>query len=193
MLIICDRLRRFENKLAVSMKQQLIVTILGNNHAHILSEIAIAVSATSCNILDSRQAVYGKDFSLTMILEGSQSEITKAEIKIPQTCQKLDLLSMMKRTKQHCKQNLEHLIDVEFGGKDTLGVIQKITRLFAHHQIAISAFRQKTYTNQDTQFDMMRCKMVASVPEGVKLAEIERQFASLLTELELSGSIEEKH
>jgi glycine cleavage system transcriptional repressor len=175
------------------MKQQLIVTILGNNHPHILSEIAIAVSTTSCNILDSRQAVYGKDFSLTMILEGSQSEITKAEIKIPQTCQKLDLLSMMKRTKQHCKQNLEHLIDVEFGGKDTLGVIQKITSLFAQHHISISAFRQKTYTNQDTQLDMMRCKMVASVPDGIKLSEIEHQFVNLLSELDLSGNIVEKH
>lgn len=192
-LLYCVKLTRFEIKLTLSMKQQLIVTILGNNHAHILSEIANAVSATCCNILDSRQAVYGKDFSLTMILEGSHSEITKAEIKIPQSCQKLDLLSMMKRTKQHCKQNLEHLVDVEFGGKDTLGVIQKITSLFANHQISISAFRQKTYTNQDTQQDMMRCKMVANVPEGIKLIEIEQQFASLLNELELIGSIEEKH
>lgn len=175
------------------MKQQLIVTILGYNNPSILSEIANVVSDTNCNILDSRQAVYGKDFSLTMILEGSQSEIIKAEIKIPQSCQKLDLLSMMKRTRQHCKQNLEHLVDVEFSGNDTLGVIQKITSLFANNQVSVSAFRQKTFTNQDTQQDMMRCKMVASVPDGVNLKEVENQFIALLNSLQLTGSILEKH
>lgn len=175
------------------MKHQLIVTILGNNSVGILSAIANEVSETCCNILDSRQAVYGKDFSLTMILEGSQSAITKAELKIPQTCQKFDLLSMMKRTKQHCKQNLEHLVDVEFSGVDTVGVIKKITSLFADNDIAISAFRQKTYTNQDTQDEMMKCKMVASVPDGVDMGSVNNEFAKLLETLGLQGQIIEKH
>lgn len=175
------------------MKHQLIVTILGNDRVGILSEIANSVSETCCNILDSRQAIYGKDFSLTMILEGTQSAITKAELKIPHICQQFDLLSMMKRTKQHCKQNLEHLVDVEFSGIDTLGVIKHVTAFFAQHNLALSAFRQKTYTNQDTQKDMMRCKMVASVPENTDLQFINNDFTALLNELNLTGSIVDKH
>lgn len=173
------------------MKQQLIVTILGTDTVGILSDIAGCVSESCCNILDSRQAIYGQDFSLTMILEGTQSAITRAEFRIPQLCQQLDLLCMMKRTKQHCKQNLEHLVDVEFSGVDTVGVIQKITRLFAKHHVAISAFRQNTYTHQDDQREMMRCKMVASVPDGVALSVVEEDFSTLLSELNLSGRISE--
>lgn len=97
-------------------KHQLIVTILGTDKTGILSELASTVSEAQCNILDSRQAIYGKEFSLTMILEGSQPAITKAECLIPPVCQRLDLLSMMKRTSHHAKQNLEHLFHVEFSG-----------------------------------------------------------------------------
>ena len=48
-------------------QQQLIVTILGSDKTGILSEIASTVSEAQCNILDSRQAIYGQEFSLTMI------------------------------------------------------------------------------------------------------------------------------
>lgn len=175
------------------MKHQLIINILGNDRVGILSEMANAVSDTGCNILDSRLAIYGKEFSLTMILEGSQTAIVKAELSIPQICQQRDLLSMMKRTTQHCKQNLEHLVDVEFSGTDTLGVIKKVTALFAKHHVAVSAFRQKTYVNQDTQQDMMRCKLVASVPDQVNLVSLRKEFDLILSELRLSGSISEKY
>ena len=175
------------------MKHQLIVTILGAERMGILSTIANTVSETCCNILDSRQAIYGQDFSLTMILEGTQTSITKAELKIPQICQQLDLLSMMKRTKQHSKQNLARLVDIQVKGEDTVGVIQKITSFLDTNQIAVNAFRQKTFTNQDSQKEMMQCKMVANMPQDIDISSLNIAFSRLLSELELSGTIEEKH
>jgi glycine cleavage system transcriptional repressor len=175
------------------MKQQLIVTILGNNDVGILSEIANTVSDTGCNILDSRQAIYGEDFSLTMILEGNQVSITKAEIRVPQTCQRHDLLSMLKRTKRHCKQNLEHLIDVEISGQDTPGVIHKVSTLLAHHNAAISALRQKTYTDQDSQQELMKIKFIASMSQNVDFYQLTQSFDKLLQSLNLNGKISENH
>lgn len=175
------------------MKQQLIVTILGANNVGILSEIANSVSETGCNILDSRQAIYGEDFSLTMIMEGSQAEITKAEIKMPQTCQRLDLLSMMKRTKRHCKQDLEHLIDVQVKGDDTPGVIHKVSALLANFDAAISALRQNTFTDQDAQKEKMKIKCVASVPATADMNQLQTEFTLLLDALGLDGKISENH
>lgn len=175
------------------MKQQLIVTILGANEVGILSEIANAVSDTTCNILDSRQAIFGLDFSLTMILEGSQSAITKAEVRLPQICQKLDLLSMIKRTKRHCKQNLEHLVDVEISGADTPGVIYAVSTLLAEHNAAISALRQRTFTDKNTQNEMMKIKMVASLPVDTDMVKLDAEFQSLICSLSLDGKIIENH
>ena len=96
------------------MSQQLIINFLGVDKPGLLSAIATSVNDASCNILDSRQAIFGQELSLTMIIEGTQAAITRFELIIPTLCQSLDLLAMMKRTKHHEKQHLAHLINIEF-------------------------------------------------------------------------------
>lgn len=177
----------------MTMKQQLIINVLGADQVGILNALANAVCKAGCNILDSRQAIYGQDFSLTMILEGSSSAITKAEQQVPIICQQLDLLSLMKRTKQHCKQDLVHLADVEFVGLDAVGLIRHITTFFAHHNITINAFRQNTFVEQSSKADMVKCKMVVSMPDDTELATISSLFEHLLDDLNLIGNITEKH
>lgn len=175
------------------MTQQLIVTILGANKVGILSEIASCVGECGCNILDSRQAIYGQDFSLTMIVEGTQSAVTRAEVRIPSTCHKLDLLSLCKRTKKHCKQDLERLVDIEIAGVDTPCVIKKVTTLLAQFDTAISAFRQRRYKDEELDSDMIKIKLVTSVPSETDLDLFKQEFEELLASISLTGKITENH
>lgn len=175
------------------MKQQLIVTILGTDRSGILSEISTLVSEAHCNILDSRQAIYGKEFSLTMILEGNHTAITKAECLLPPLCQRLDLLSMMKRTSHHEKQNLEHLFDVEFSGTDAAGQLKAVTGFFAQRQLSISAFRQRVDTDGDSGSDIMRCKFVVTAPDTVDFQQLQSEVMALFESLSLSGKIVDKY
>lgn len=173
------------------MQHQLIVTFLGTDRSGIFSEIASLVAEVQCNILDSRQAVYGTEFSLTMIIEGSHSAITKAECMLPAFCQRHHLLSMMKRTKHHVKQNLEHLFDVEFSGPDHAGLIRSVTRFFADRGASISAFRQRTYLDQDKHLHM-RCKFVVTIEDSVDFEELEHALLSLFSTLNVSGKVTDK-
>ena len=178
------------------MQQQLIITILGSAQLGVLSTLADTVSGVGCNILDSRQADYGQDFSLTMIIEGSQSAIAQAECLLPQTCQKHNLLSMMKRTKKHCKQNLEHLADVIINGESTPGLIDQITDFFKQRNISVSAFRLKFLDkdeNDSASDKQMKCKMVISIPHELEVEIIEHALQELLQPLNLEGSIKQNH
>lgn len=180
----------------LKMTQQLIITILGSDQFGVLSKLADTVFGVGCNILDSRQAVYGQDFSLTMIIEGSQSAITQAECLLPQTCQKHNLLSMMKRTKKHCKQNLEHLADVIIHGESTPGLIDHTTDFFKQHNISVSAFRLKFLDSNkvDSANDNpMKCKMVISIPYELEVEKIESALQELLQPLNLEASIKQNH
>lgn len=180
----------------LKMQQQLIITILGSDQFGVLSKLADTVSGVGCNILDSRQAIYGQDFSLTMIIEGSQSAITQAECLLPQTCQKHNLLSMMKRTKKHCKQNLEHLADVIIRGESTPGLIDQITDFFKQRHISVSAFRLKFLDkdeNDTNTIKSMKCKMVISIPHEQEVDKIEHALQGLLKPLNLLGSIKPNH
>ncbi|WP_339725121.1 ACT domain-containing protein [uncultured Paraglaciecola sp.] len=186
----------FKATIWLKMQQQLIITILGSDQFGVLSTLADTVTGVGCNILDSRQAIYGQDFSLTMIIEGSQSAITQAECLLPQTCQKHNLLSMMKRTKKHCKQNLEHLADVIIRGESTPGLIDQITEFFNQHHISVSAFRLKFLDkdeNDATNEKPMKCKMVISIPHELEVEKIEYALQELLQPLHLLGSIKPNH
>ena len=175
------------------MNHQLIVTILGTDKSGMLSEIAGTVSEAQCNILDSRQAIKGKEFSLTMIIEGSHQAITRAELAIPPMCQKFGLLSMMKRTSHHEKQNLDYLYDVEFSGEDSHGLLKSVTGFFAKRHVSISAFRQRTFKDKKTGKEMMRCKFVVSTPDSVDITQLRSEADALFGSLNLSGKIIDKN
>ncbi|MCF2948952.1 glycine cleavage system transcriptional repressor [Paraglaciecola aquimarina] len=178
------------------MNQQLIITILGAKQIGVLSILAETVSGVGCNILDSRHAIYGQDFSLTMIIEGSPRAITQAECLLPQTCQKHDLLSLMKRTSAHNKQNLEHLADVVIFGTSTPGLIDQVSHFFADYKISVSAFRFKFVDSDSEQPDTekkMKCKMVISIPHDLVVDEIEQAFQALLKPLNLQGEFKQNH
>ncbi len=174
------------------MKLQLIVTVLGLDRPGILSALAECVSEAGCNILDSRQAIFGKDFSLTMIIEGRQTSVTKAEIMLPRLCQEHDLLSILKRTSEHCKQNLEHLLSLEFGGVDSLGIVKTVTALIAKFEISVTALRQRTYVDTQTGANMMRCKMMLSAPQSVSVEALEQAIEQQLSALGLQGKLVDK-
>ncbi|HAU93002.1 MAG TPA: glycine cleavage system transcriptional repressor [Alteromonas sp.] len=175
------------------MKQQLIAVILGTDQVGILSDIATLVSESDCNILDSRHAIYGQEFSLTMIIEGTHNAITRVELSIPEMCQRRDLLSILKRTREHTKQNLTHLYDVEFNGVDNPGQIQAITRFFADQQVSISAFRQTTSVDDETGDKMMRFKLVVNIPDDVAMPEFRYNLNLLCQVLHLTSNIIDKH
>ncbi len=175
------------------MEEQLIVLVLGSDKINILSHLAAAASETECNILDSRQAIYGQDFSLTLILEGDVGAIARAEINISQLCQRHDLLSMMKRTKDHHRQDLVHLADVEFVGVDAIGVLASVTKFFGERDISINALRQRLFVERHTQVKMLKCKMVVSIPDGVDIKKVCSEYEDHIEQLSLIGTINEKH
>lgn len=175
------------------MLQQLIINFLGEDKPGLLSAIATTINSSNCNILDSRQAIFGQELSLTMIIEGNQNAITKAELAIPTLCQNLDLLAMMKRTKHHAKQHLAHLLNIEFTGQDIQGLLRDVTKFFHEKSTSISALRQKTYTCSDTGLETVRCKLVLTVPENIDINEFIEDTDAFLTSLSLEATITDTH
>lgn len=172
-----------------SQNKQLIVNILGTDQAGILCKITSVVRQANCNILDSRLAIYGEDFSLTMIIEGTGPSISNAETLISQECRNTNLLCLMKPTKRHSKQNLAFLVDIEFAGIDTPGIMQAITKMLGKQGASVNALRQTTFQEKNTKVDMLKCNMVASLPTEALYPQICNDFESLIDELDLIGTM----
>lgn len=169
------------------MKTQLIVNVLGADKLGILSIIAGCISDNNCNILDSRHAIYGQDFSVTMIASGNEHDVTRLEIAISSLCVEHELLCMMKRTSGHIKQNIEQIITLKFAGEDSSGLMQTVTKLLANEGVSINAVRQKVTNKSDACF--VECKMILSAPTDLDLVEFDKKVKQALHGLGLSGRI----
>jgi glycine cleavage system transcriptional repressor len=169
------------------MKAQLIVTVLGADKLGILSEISGCISDNQCNILDSRHAIYGQDFSVTMIVSGNENHIARLEVAMSLLCAEQELLCMMKRTSGHIKQNIEQIISLKFAGVDTSGLMRSVTRLLAQEHVSVNAVRQKV-SSVDNKCHV-ECNMILSAPTDLDLVEFDSKIKTALHALGLSGRI----
>lgn len=169
------------------MESQLIVNILGTSALVALSNITACISKGNCNILDSRHAQYGTDFSLTMIVSGSQSAITRLEMELSTLCVNDDLLCLMKRTSGHKKQNIEQIINLSFNGVDASGVMNNVIHALTPFEVHVSALRQKTYKQHGET--IVDCKMILTTPKTTDLSVFDTHIKSVLNEMNLHGKI----
>ena len=169
------------------MQEQLIVNVLGNSTLHALSTITACISKCNCNILDSRHAQYGTDFSLTMIVSGTQAAVTLLEIDLSRICVEDDLLCLMKRTSGHKKQNIETMISLGFKGKDASGVMNTVISELRTFDVLVSALRQKTYMQENQSF--LDCKMILTTPKTTDLRSFDTHIKGVLNAMGLHGSI----
>lgn len=169
------------------MNHELIVNILGVASNKALCNITACISDHGCNILDSRQAQYGTDFSLSLIVSGYEHKITLLELALNNLCVEHDLLCLMKRTRGHQKQNIEQIINITFSGLDASGVMYKVVQYLSEMNVNIQALRQKTIEAGSNK--ELECKMVLSAPKSLDLKTFDTTMIKLLNELNLHGKI----
>lgn len=65
------------------MSEYLVLTAMGPDRTGSVSELTKLASQCGCNIVDSRMAVFGLEFTLIMLLKGNDKAIYQLESKLP--------------------------------------------------------------------------------------------------------------
>ncbi|MFT5163995.1 MAG: glycine cleavage system transcriptional repressor, partial [Alteromonadaceae bacterium] len=130
--------------------QYLVVTAIGTDRTGIISDLTRLVNDCSCNILDSRMAIFGLEFTFIMLLSGDRMAISKVENSLPSTSHELGLLTMMKRTSRHevPADNQSYVID--YIGPDIPGTLSNVTQFLATKHISVSCLKADAYTDQSS-------------------------------------------
>lgn len=169
------------------MAQQLVITAIGTDRTGIVSKLARLVTDYNANIIDSRMAVFGNEFTFIMLINGDQAAISKIEYLIPALGLELDLTTMTKRTTARPRtQVVAHYI-LDYSGPDRVGTLGAITGLMASHNIYIGSLQSATSIIADGTVQL-HSQMSMEIPEGVEPAIIETEVMTLLAELNLSGT-----
>ncbi|GIU50900.1 glycine cleavage system protein R [Shewanella sairae] len=171
------------------MSNHLVVTAMGADRPGIVSKFARLASECDCDIVDSRMALFGNEFTLIMMLAGSWPAITKMETSLPSLSVELELLTVMKRTSKHTPQNYISRLNIAFSGRDQRGTMKKITQFMAERSLDIAAV--KSHAEEDESGNpTQNIQLTINVPEKVDVDKLEVGISELATELTLECTIE---
>jgi glycine cleavage system transcriptional repressor len=169
------------------MPQQLVVTAIGTDRTGIVSKLARLVTDCNCNIIDSRMAIFGGEFTFIMLLAGDPAAISRIEHLLPGLGLELDLTTMTKRTSAHQQKTVAGHYVLEYAGPDRVGTLGAITGLLASRQVYIGSLQSQS--RQDLQGQsVMHTTMTLELPEEEQAEHIESDIMVLLGEMNLTGS-----
>ena len=135
----------------MAQPQYLVVTAIGTDRTGIVGDLTELVHDCSCNILDSRMAIFGQEFTFIMLLSGERMAISKVENNLPSTSHKLGLSTMMKRTSRHQELAVSKSFAIEYIGPDIPGTLSRVTRYLAEQDVDISSLKADAFHDPDDQ------------------------------------------
>ncbi len=167
------------------MPQYLVLTAMGSDRTGCVSELTKLASECGCNILDSRMAIFGSEFTFIMLLTGDTRAINKIEVKIPKLAHSLDLITMMKRTSGHRTFDLVKHYRAEYSGIDQPGILKAMTAFFATRKIDISSLKSEI----DPKTNHMSANILFALTDKVSIDELEYDFLELCQQTDAQGFI----
>lgn len=162
------------------MLQNLVITALGCNSPGIVHKLIGHVSNCGCNIVDSKLAIFGNEFTLIMLLSGEWNAMIQLESSLPLKSQELDLITMMKRTERHEPISYDHTIEVEITIPDATGIIEKFTLFFTNNNLNLAGLRSEILAETDCP-DILKAHFTLNTTSDCDLTILESELSGLCT------------
>ncbi|MDP2573983.1 glycine cleavage system protein R [Vibrio penaeicida] len=173
------------------MLQHLVITAVGTDRPGISNQITHLVTESGCNIIDSRIALFGSEFTLIMLLSGNSNSLARVETRLPLLGQEHDLITIMKRTSPHQHPDHVYRIEVFVESEDKLGLTEKFTQFFADRQIGMSSLSAQTIDKSkvEKEQNQFHIALTAHVDGECNLMQLEEDFQILCSQLSVQGSL----
>ena len=172
------------------MEYFLVLTAVGTDRPGISDEITRLITHCGCNIVDSRIALFGHEFTLIMLLSGNANAISRVESTLPLKAQQHDLLTVMKRTAKHETRHCPYTAELHIEAEDIPGLTQHFTKFMAARNIDIAALSAHTQESQNSdQTNRFIIQMTVNLPENSALITVQADFQHLCEALKAQGSI----
>lgn len=173
------------------MTQHLVITAVGTDRPGVCNQVVHLVTQSGCNIVDSRIALFGNEFTLIMLLSGNNAAITRVETTLPLLGQEHDLITIMKRTSTHAYLENAYTLEVFVESADKPGLTEKFTHFFAQKEIGLSSLSAQTIDKAkiDAASDQFHIAITATVGSERNLMQLQEEFDTLCRDLEVQGSL----
>lgn len=174
-----------------SMTQHLVITAVGTDRPGICNQVVKLVTQAGCNIIDSRIALFGNEFTLIMLVSGNANSITRVETLLPLLGQEQDLITMMKRTSPHAQQANAYTVEVYVESDDKPGLTEKFTQFFADRNIGMASLSAQTIDKLklERETNQFQIAITAHVDSDYNLMQLQEEFDVLCQTFDVHGSL----
>lgn len=176
------------------MIHHLVITAVGSDRPGICNRLTQVVTHSGGNIVDSRIALFGKEFTLIMLVSGETNAITRIETLLPSMSAEHDLMVVMKRTAPHQPPQYTYRVECTINSEDRMGLTEAFTQFFSNHQINISelsAQTQKAATNQHNEHADQFHIFISGLTElDIDTDKLKQAFERLCQTLSVIGDLQ---
>ncbi|WP_159651517.1 glycine cleavage system protein R [Vibrio atypicus] len=173
------------------MTQHLVITAVGADRPGVCNQVVHLVTQSGCNIVDSRIALFGNEFTLIMLLSGNNASVTRVETTLPLLGQEHNLITIMKRTSTHAPLDSSYTMEVFVESNDTPGLTEHFTQFFAEKEIGLSSLSAQTISKDKVgaDSDQFHIAITASVDSERNIMQLQEEFDALCQTLSVQGSL----
>lgn len=172
------------------MVQQLVVTAIGADRTGIVSKIARLVTDCQCNIIDSRMAIFGAEFTFILLISGDLSGINRVEHLLPNLGFELDITTMTKRTSAHQQRPVAAYYTLDYSGPNKVGTLGTITGFLASREVYIGSLQSEVRIHQQNNAEMTHTVMTLELPTSEPPEKIIEDLMALLEQMSLTGTVQ---
>lgn len=167
------------------MPQNLVITALGTDSPGIVHKLIGHVSNCGCNIVDSKLAIFGNEFSLIMLLSGEWNAMMQLESSLPLKSQELNLITMMKRTEPHKPINYDYTLEFEVTIPDSKGLIEQFTQFFDQNRLNLAGLKSEVLNGESTHSkDLLKAQFTLNTTRECDLIALEADLSALCQKLD---------
>ena len=168
------------------MTQNLVITAVGADRPGVCNHVVQLVTKSGRNIIDSQIALFGNEFTLIILLSATNANITRVEIKLSLLGQKLDLITMMKRTSEHAQTDDSYHVEVFIESENQVGITEKFTQFFADGSLSAQTIQEDKTLSAKKQF---HTAMTAKADAHINFIQLNEGFDDLCINLKVQGSL----
>ncbi len=172
------------------MNSQLMVSVLGEDRARLVENVAEVVRTSGCNLQESRMSVLGSAFAMIFLANGNWNTLGKLEQALGRLAETQALVISTQRTRPRSLQGAFIPYAVDVVALDQPGIVHELGHFFAIRETNIQNLVTTTYQAPHTGSAMFALHMVVEIPGDTHLATLRDEFLDLCDELNLDGILE---
>ncbi len=157
------------------MEKMLAVTAIGPDRTGLIKDISEVLTASGCNILESRMIALGSEFAALLLAGGNWHAISKAKDRLERLQEQADLTLTLRDAQPRPRENTApYLIDIVT--LDHEGIVLSLAGFFAARGLEIAELNTRRYNAPHTGATMFSVQLTVNVPADTHIASLREDF-----------------